>query len=557
MWKWVLLLVAAPVLLIAAIGLLPGTDSPGADAFPAITEAQAQCVTEVLANVGLHPALWLFVQFVLFNFTFDSLNNQVAGEVQPQGFLPVADIGITGPSPVIPVNGQMDAQGQMFASGSGTYSGFQTGVGFSGQIQFNPQGFPISAQGSYIVGGQGLPGGHPIVYGLTCTFIQVTPTPTPPPTPPQDEYSITVLKLNSATHGPLGSWEIELFGNDDCSGTPIDAGVTDDNGLIDFTGLVEGTYSLKEEERTGFTPDGDLCQKAFVGDAVSAASADDLPPCPPPNNPFPAPGCDEFDSGAQVNIDFSPIGGTEPEIVTLNGPTRIHRGPVADGDGDGRDDVQTEIIGMSLTGTTSVGPATVMQSPTRPSNGAFEEQNNAATGTIDFPADSFFDVFVEVDLPQMNMVLHNTQPIRMECIIFQIPPEFCLYQPPVDDPIELYNEQDQLVALIVHAAHIPLPLNEILIVFNNSPALVQGNVDCNVSANSVDSLKILRWVALLSVAQEDGCPLIGAEVASFWGDVDCSGNVNSVDALKILRYVAQLSVAQTEPCSDIGMPIGQ
>jgi hypothetical protein len=36
------------------------------------------------------------------------------------------------------------------------------------------------------------------------------------------------------------------------------------------------------------------------------------------------------------------------------------------------------------------------------------------------------------------------------------------------------------------------------------------------------------------------------------GDVDCTAAVNSVDALKVLRYVAALSVAQTEPCLDMG-----
>jgi hypothetical protein len=41
-------------------------------------------------------------------------------------------------------------------------------------------------------------------------------------------------------------------------------------------------------------------------------------------------------------------------------------------------------------------------------------------------------------------------------------------------------------------------------------------------------------------------------VASFFGDVDCSGSVTSVDALKVLRFVALLSVSQTEPCPDIG-----
>jgi hypothetical protein len=89
------------------------------------------------------------------------------------------------------------------------------------------------------------------------------------------------------------------------------------------------------------------------------------------------------------------------------------------------------------------------------------------------------------------------------------------------------------------------------------PGLVQGNVDCNATVNSVDSLKILRWVAQLTVSQELGCPIIGTEVASFWGDVDCSGVVNSVDSLKILRYVAQLSVVQMDPCPDIGTEIVQ
>ena len=435
MWKWYALLII-PVALLVAIGLSSGSDE--ANAVPGVENAQCGGILEVLENLGNHPVLWplaLAGYFILFNL----LQSGVDGAVGPAG-VAVADIDLSGPSPVVPVSGSLFGNGSVNASGTGTYAGFQTSVQFSGQIQFDQAGIPQQMTGTYIVGGHGeLPGAQPIVYGLTCTFIEATPTPTPP----QDEYSITVLKLNSATHGPLGGWEIELFGNDDCSGSPIDSGVTDNNGLIDFTGLVEGTYSLKEEDGAGFTPDGDLCQPAFVGDALSAAGADSLPPCPAqPNLPFPAPGCEDFDSGAQVNLDFSPIGGTVPEVVTLNGPTRIARGPVGDGDGDGRDGVDTEIVGMSLTGTTSVGPATVMQSPTRPSDGAFEEQNNAATGTIDFPADSFFDVFVEVDLSQMNMVLHNTQPIRMECIIFQIPPEFCLYQPPVDDPIELYNEQD-------------------------------------------------------------------------------------------------------------------
>ena len=36
------------------------------------------------------------------------------------------------------------------------------------------------------------------------------------------------------------------------------------------------------------------------------------------------------------------------------------------------------------------------------------------------------------------------------------------------------------------------------------------------------------------------------------GDVDCDDDVDSVDSLKILRFVAGLPFGQTEPCPDIG-----
>jgi hypothetical protein len=39
-----------------------------------------------------------------------------------------------------------------------------------------------------------------------------------------------------------------------------------------------------------------------------------------------------------------------------------------------------------------------------------------------------------------------------------------------------------------------------------------GDVDCSGAVSPVDSLKLLRFDAGLSVAQEEGCPLIGSEV---------------------------------------------
>ena len=84
----------------------------------------------------------------------------------------------------------------------------------------------------------------------------------------------------------------------------------------------------------------------------------------------------------------------------------------------------------------------------------------------------------------------------------------------------------------------------------------QGDVDCNGVVNSVDALKVLRYVAQLSVSQEPDCPLIGSEVASLFGDVDCGGAVNAVDALKILRFVAELPPLDAPiGCPPVGDPL--
>ena len=73
---------------------------------------------------------------------------------------------------------------------------------------------------------------------------------------------------------------------------------------------------------------------------------------------------------------------------------------------------------------------------------------------------------------------------------------------------------------------------------------MQGDVNCDHLATSVDALFILREVAGLSA---------GACAGN--GDVNCDGNRTSVDALGVLRYVAGLPVNQTEPCPDIGTPL--
>ena len=78
-----------------------------------------------------------------------------------------------------------------------------------------------------------------------------------------------------------------------------------------------------------------------------------------------------------------------------------------------------------------------------------------------------------------------------------------------------------------------------------------GDVDCSGGINPVDSLKLLKVDAGLTVSQPvPGCPAIGADYATGaytwkWGDVDCSGSVSPVDSLKVLKTDAGFPPVQT------------
>ena len=409
-------------------------------------------------------------------------------------------------------------------------------------------------------------------YSLDCTF-----------DPPPNIFSITVLKLNDATNGPIPDWGMELFDNADCSGDPFDFGFTNDDGLLDFVNLPAGVYSVLEEEDSGFEPDDDnLCREDIaVGPANAAAlpqGASEFVDCPVSDAEFPAAGCDEFNSGAQLNVEF--VAGGDNFTVTLSGPTVVHRKSapqdVAEfpavgsaqpaGNGNGLDEVETEIIQLELTGDSIFGPITLRQSPERESIGMFEEQPDSqqggshpiANGVMDFPADSFFDVFAEVEIVGFG-TLHNVDPVRLECVITEIPPLLCLYQPPLDEPVDLFDEDDVLIARLIHAAHVPLPLNEVFIVFRNVPVpdewLIWCDVDCSGSISIIDALASARCGAGLPVPPptiNDPCPGLGDPVDGFiWGDIDCDGSISIIDALAIARFVAGLPVPPptiNEPC---------
>lgn len=176
--------------------------------------------------------------------------------------------------------------------------------------------------------------------------------------------------------------------------------------------------------------------------------------------------------------------GTPFDTVMVAGPTTVNvdLGSLGDGDSDGREQIQTEIVQMQLTGTSTIYDLPVIlklrdsaKDPFRHSLGEMEETINVQVGRFDllghdpplcveYPpppppnclnttADSFFDVYFEVEVPDLGMILHNRVAKHMETTITHKPPAAGeTYEDPVAIRLydELGNETDWWVAATSH-----------------------------------------------------------------------------------------------------------
>ena len=107
------------------------------------------------------------------------------------------------------------------------------------------------------------------------------------------------------------------------------------------------------------------------------------------------------------------VPGSPAEAGTASGSfTAAPLGEPVDPDGDGRYEVQTEILSMDLTGSSSLLPVEVRitEDPARRSTARLVQQTPGQEDL--FPVDSFFDVFLEVTTPAG--VTTVDQPVRFE-----------------------------------------------------------------------------------------------------------------------------------------------
>jgi hypothetical protein len=158
-----------------------------------------------------------------------------------------------------------------------------------------------------------------------------------------------------------------------------------------------------------------------------------------------------------------PDGTREP--VMLTGPTTIqvvfegtHEGDAEDNDGDGREEVRTELLDLNMTGLSpTLGPVHMTLHPNLLSLGEMEETANATPGLLDLPpftatgtADSFFDIFFQIEVA--GRTLYTRQPLSLAGVISHKPPA---PGDPYggDEPVELYDQFGRPTGILLTAAH--------------------------------------------------------------------------------------------------------
>lgn len=122
--------------------------------------------------------------------------------------------------------------------------------------------------------------------------------------------------------------------------------------------------------------------------------------------------------------------GEQTMEIGCSGPTRIMRGdPMGN-------TIQTEMLSLDLACS---GGMMVHLNP-----------GQRSMGQIQSTGDSFFDVFVEIDVPGMGTLM-NKQAVRVQARISHIPPIGSVYFGV--QPVPLVDQSNQVVGVLVHVEH--------------------------------------------------------------------------------------------------------
>lgn len=155
-----------------------------------------------------------------------------------------------------------------------------------------------------------------------------------------------------------------------------------------------------------------------------------------------------------LDLDVPGVGRSNV-AVTGNGTMEVQfegpaPGTALDHDGNGRDELAAELVSLSLIGMDPLlGQVRVGLNPAFTSNGELEELVNTTPGILDLPpftaagqVDSFFDVFIEIDLPDLGLTLRADQAKHIQGVLDRLPALQPIYTEPSSTTVPLLRQPD-------------------------------------------------------------------------------------------------------------------
>lgn len=236
--------------------------------------------------------------------------------------------------------------------------------------------------------------------------------------------------------GDPGLGGVTIFLDLNGNGTPDEgepATTTGRDGAYSFTGLGPGMYAVDEvvppeSWQTYPTEGGD---PAFWN--VSVGIGETVDGIDFGNHRTATPVAQEYSSDLCFNVTMN-VPGLGIIQAALSGPSKMHiyigsAGQASDVNGNGFDEVITELTDLDLTGVDpTVGKVRMRLDPSRPSTGVIEEQVNNTPGLLDIPAvtqvgsgDSLIDLFFEIELTDLGICFRSEQAIELTSVIGQLP----------------------------------------------------------------------------------------------------------------------------------------
>ncbi|GMV64243.1 MAG: hypothetical protein AMXMBFR75_00510 [Candidatus Hinthialibacteria bacterium] len=272
-------------------------------------------------------------------------------------------------------------------------------------------------------------------------------------------WSIYIIKLNPFCI-PIPYIPFTLFANA-IGQSVIGTGQTDTRGVLDFMNLEQGKYAVEEQLLPEYDPvtppvqEVDLSSISYAPDFYRGFGGE-----------FPCAGIDKLQVGLGCEIEGP---GGEVANVTFNGTAEIRRSTPTDLDGDGRTEIQTEMLAMELTANSPFpslpGVLRLRESPSRPSQGKIESQEVGHH----FMADSFFDVFFDLELPG-GETLSNFEPAMInKSGITEVPPIGEMHSDNGQDTELKHEPTGPTIARLRRIWWIPIPWFEYILIYINVP----------------------------------------------------------------------------------------